>query len=231
MARVSLVSVFGTIPDPRRKQGRRHPLPAILALICLATMCGRKSMSAVVQWGKDQGQEMARKLGFDWHGTPVQSTIHDLLKVLPEEQIAAALQQWAAGWQSELTAWSGGTANLEHICLDGKTLRGSAKGAIPCRHLLSVYAAQVGLVLGRHPAGAKENGGEIVAARAVLEGLVLEGRIVTGDAMFAQRDLCQKIVTRGGEYLLAVKDNQPRLLKEIEDVFRSPGVPLFAPGR
>lgn len=208
-------------------------MPAILTLICVATMCGCQNMSAVVQWVQDHGQEMARKLGFGRHGTPVQSTIHDLLKVLPEESIAAALALWASGWQSRLKdqARGRGPAGLEPICLDGKTLRGSAKGAIPCRHQLSVYAAQLGLTLARHPAGAKANGGEIVAARAVLETLALEGRIVTGDAMFAQRDLCQKIVTRRGEYLLALKDNQPRLLKEIEDVFGSPGVPLFAPGR
>ena len=65
-------------------------------------------------------------------------------------------------------------------------------------------------------------GGEITAAPLLLAGLVLKGKLITGDAIHAQRKLCGQIVDGGGEYLLAVKENQPTLLGEIVDVFRSP---------
>ena len=85
--------------------------------------------------------------------------------------------------------------------------------------------------MGQASAGAKEQGGEIVAAGPLLEGLVLEGKAVTGDALFAQRDLCRQITEGGGHYLLALKDNQPSIKREVQDVFRSPCVPLFVASR
>ncbi len=81
--------------------------------------------------------------------------------------------------------------------------------------------------LAQQPAGAKAEGGEITAAPLLLEKLVLQGQLFTGDAIFTQRSLCQQITDGQGDYLLSAKDNQPKLVKEIEDVFRSPGVPFF----
>ena len=220
MAQISLVAALGQVPDPRRRQGTRHPLPAILALTSVAMMCGCRSLYAIAQWGRDHGQAMAGKLGFSRGCTPVVSTLHEVFKRLDAEAFEGALRQWASSWCEALDA--GGEA----MCLDGKTLRGTQGHRLPAVHLLAAYARRLEIVVGQESADGKQDGGELTAASKLLESLVLKGWIITGDALFAQRNLCQVIVAGQGDYLLTVKDNQPRLKREIEDVFRSPCSPL-----
>ena len=141
----------------------------------------------------------------------------------------AAYEEALSRWAYSCRAMLGPCGQLEAVCIDGKTLRGSQDHEVPGVHLLSAFMAEVGLVLKQVSAGAnKEDGGEIAAASEVLMSLVLKGRVVTGDALFAQRKLCAAITERGGEYLLTVKENQPKLLAEIEDVFRSPRAPFLS---
>src|SRR5262249_10143325 len=99
------------------------------------------------------------------------------------------------------------------IALDGKTVRGSKDGEAPGQHLVAAYAADAQAVLAQVRVDAKTN--EHKAALQLLGILPLRGRIVTGDALFCQRDLCAKVVAGGGDYVLAVKDNQPSLADDI----------------
>ena len=79
--------------------------------------------------------------------------------------------------------------------------------------MLSVMAQHSGLTLRQAEVGSKTN--EHKAALELLRGMVLEGRVVTGDAMFCQRDLCAQIVEQGGDYLFTVKGNQLGLERDI----------------
>ena len=222
---MSLVEAFSSVPDPRGRRGRRHPLPAVLTLLAVGTMCGGRSIYAILQWGRDHGQELAEQLGLAKHGIPTDGMMSNLLRRMDLPTYEEALSRWTHLCRVSLEP----CGELEAISLDGKTLRGSQGHEIPGVHLLSVFMAGVGLVLKQVSAGAnKEDGGEITAASEVLMGLVLKGRVVTGDALFAQRKLCAKITEPGGDYLLAVKENQPKLLAEIEDVFRSPRAPFLS---
>lgn len=222
---LSLMQALASVPDPRSPRGRRHPLLGVLALMSVATICGCRSVYAILQWGREQGKEMAEKLGLGKHGIPTDGTMSNLLRRLDTGQFEAALQRWAAAWPAEATA----AGVPDGISIDGKTLRGARGHEVPGVHLLSAYAVRLGLVLNQVPAGAnKEEGGEITAAPALLESLVLQGKVVTGDAIHAQRELCQLIVNKGGDYLMTVKENQPKLHGELVDLFRSPCAPLFA---
>lgn len=222
-----LTEVFAGIPDPRRAQGRRHPLPGVLALLCVSVMCGCRSLYAIAQWGRDYGQEMAVKLGLKKeHGTPAVSTLHELLKRLDGKAFEAALRRWAGSWLPAVDQ-AAQAADLEPISIDGKTLCGSQGHEVPAVHLLAAYAARLGLVLHQVRADAtKAEGGEITAAPKLLAELVLQGKIVVADAIHAQRKLCGQIRKGGGEYLLVVKENQPKLHLELVDLFRSPCTPL-----
>lgn len=222
---MSLVEAFNSVPDPRGRRGRRHPLPAVLSLLAVGTMCGGRSIYAILQWGRDHGQELAEQLGLAKHGIPTDGMISNLLRRMDLPAYERALSRWIHSCRVALEP----CGELEAISIDGKTLRGSQGHEVPGVHLLSAFMAGVGLVLKQVSAGAnKEDGGEITAASEVLMGLVLKGRVVTGDALFAQRKLCAAITEPGGEYLLAVKENQPKLLAEIEDVFRSPRAPFLS---
>ncbi len=224
---LSLLEALSSVPDPRRRRGRRHPLPAVLALLSVATMCGCRSVYAALQWGRDQGKDMAARLGLARHGIPTDGMMSNLLRALDRAAFEAALARWAQAW-----ACAAGDAadpdHLEPVAIDGKTLRGARGHAVPGVHLLAAYATRLGLVLNQVPAGAnKTEGGEITAAPLLLQGLVLQGKLITGDAIHAQRKLCGQIVGGGGEYLLSVKENQPRLHGELVDLFRSPVAPLL----
>jgi hypothetical protein len=200
--------------------------------MCVAIMCGCRSLYAIAQWGRDHGQEMAVQLGLNpKHGTPAVSTLHALVKRLEINAFEAALCRWASSWLEPVDA-AAKAADLEPISIDGKTLCGSHGHEVPAVHLLAAYATRLGVVLNQVKADAtKEEGGEITAAPKLLQDLVLLGKIVIADALHAQRKLCGQICQGGGEYLLVVKDNQPKLQGELVDLFRSPCAPFLPAAR
>ena len=103
---------------------------------------------------------------------------------------------------------------IKHVAIDGKTLRGSGTGALKALHLVSAWATEQQLSLGQVAVDDKSN--EITAIPQLLELLDITGAFVTIDAMGCQKDIAQKIVTGGGDYILTVKDNQPNLLTDIQ---------------
>lgn len=225
---LSLVEAFASVPDPRSRLGRRHPLGGVLALMSVAVMCGCRSVYAALQWGRDHGQEMVRKLGLAKHGVPSDGMMSNLMRRLDVAAFEAALSRWAVAWPADIGQCVAPEAVPQAIAIDGKTLRGARGHEVAGVHLLAAYAVRLGLVLKQVSAGANpEEGGEIGAARLLLEGLVLQGKVITGDAIHAQRELCGKIIKGQGDYLLAVKENQPKLHNELVDLFRSPVDPLL----
>jgi len=214
-----LIEVFAAIPDFRKPRGKRHSLPAIFALACCAMLCGARSYSAIAEWGRNYGTRIAQALGFT-HGTPCAATLHTIFRHVNRDEFEAHLGTWADRVVGSLPAApeTPGTA----VALDGKTLRGSKKQGAPGTHLLSALAHQVGVTLAQHAVDDKTN--EITAVETLLHHLVLEGRIVTMDALLTQRHVAQTIVDKGGDYVMIVKENQPRLRADIELVFTLPPV-------
>jgi predicted transposase YbfD/YdcC len=214
-----LIEVFAAMPDFRKPRGKRHPLTAIFALACCAMLCGARSYSAIAEWGRNYGTRIAQALGFT-HGTPCAATLHTIFRHVNRDEFEAHLGTWAESIVGSLPAApeTPGTA----VALDGKTLRGSKKQGAPGTHLLSALAHQVGVTLAQHAVDDKTN--EITAVETLLHHLVLEGRIVTMDALLTQRHVAQTIVDKGGDYVMIVKENQPRLRADIALVFTLPPV-------
>jgi DDE_Tnp_1-associated/Transposase DDE domain len=202
---LSLLDVLAEIPDPRHRRGIRHPLSAILGLAVLAMLTGCKSYQAIAQFGRDKGFTLAQALGFRRGKTPTKATYSILFRRLDVVAFEAALARWIASRLSD--------AQSRVIALDGKTLRGSREGGVPGQHLVAAYAVEAAAVLAQVRVDAKTN--EHKAALQLLGILPVRGRIVTGDAIFCQRDLCQEIIDEGGDYVFTVKDNQPSLAIDI----------------
>src|SRR5215467_5118639 len=212
-----LVEVFAAIPDFRQSRGKRHALSAIFALACCAMLCGARSYSAIAEWGRNYGTRIARALGFT-HGTPCAATLHTIFRHIDRDEFEAYLGVWADSVvESQAPAAEPPGAA---VALDGKTLRGSKKPGAPGMHLLSALAHHVGVTLAQHAVDDKTN--EITAVEALLQGLVLEGRVMTMDALLTQRHVAQTIVDKGGDYVMIVKENQPQLHADIELVFMLP---------
>ena len=212
-----LIEVFADIPDFRKAKGKRHPLPAILSLACCALLCGYRSYGAIAEWGRNYGTDMAKALGFT-HNTPCAATLFTIFGRLDREAFEAKLGAWANSVMAHTP--SAAEAPKEAMAVDGKTLRGSKKQGAPGTHVLSVLSHRLGLTLTQHAVDAKTN--EIKAIETVLEQIVLTGRVLTMDALLTQRQVAQTIVDKGGDYVMIVKANQPKLKDEIELVFTLP---------
>ncbi len=224
----SLLSFLAAVPDPRSRHGRRHPLPALLAAVCLALLCGAKSYAAIAQWAADQDLTLMHRLGFT-RRPPKLGGIRKVLMALDVAAFEAVLSRWAEAVLGRPVAV--GSTPLEAFALDGKSARGSCDGLEKAVHLLALVAHESGLTLAQTavPNGGSDKTNEHKAALRLLEGLVLHGRLITGDAMFCQRDFCQGVVNAGGDYLVFVKENQPTLLHDIEAAFAPETTGAFSP--
>jgi predicted transposase YbfD/YdcC len=212
-----LVASLHEIPDPRQPQGRRHSLTAILALMCVAMLCGYRSYSAMADWGRCYGERLAQALGFTRHRTPCAATLYHVMRKLDSHLVEATLGAWA---ESVLTTLPPAPGEPEALAIDGKTLRGSRRQGAPAAHLLSVLSHRLGLTLWQQAVADKTN--EIPVLEEVLRGLVVAGRVITVDALLTQRAIAQRIVEDGGDYVMIVKGNQPQLQHDIQLLFQEP---------
>lgn len=202
---LSLVEALADVPDPRSRHGRRYPLLACLCLVVLGILAGRKTIEAILELHEDFGDGLPLALGFHRARFPSKGALIDLLARLDPDAVEAALSAWVTSHLSPQQA--------QVIAIDGKTLRGSRDGVLPGHHLLAAYASDAQAVLAQMRVDAKTN--EHKAALKLLRLLPLEGKVVSGDAMFTHRDTAQEVLDGGGDYILIVKDNQPELKSQI----------------
>jgi hypothetical protein len=92
---LALIDLFSNIPDFRQARGKRHPLPAILALAAAALLCGYRSYSAIAEWGRNYGQALASSLGFKGGKTPCAATLHTIFCHLDKSAVEEHLGRWA----------------------------------------------------------------------------------------------------------------------------------------
>jgi len=187
-----LIEVLAEVPDFRQDQGKRHTLTAILCLACAAILCGYRSYGAMAEWGQHYGTELARALGFKNGKTPCAGTLHTIFRHLDKEAFEARIGKWAESvLQKSLPP-----GTLQGIGIDGKTLRGSKKQGAKDAHVLSAVSHGLGLTLGQQAVDDKTN--EITAVQDLLLLLILEGRVVTMDALLTQKEIAATILEKGG---------------------------------
>lgn len=223
----TLYAAFEQMPDPRHRQGRRHPLSAILALTTAAMAAGNTGLDAIAQWGRmmfERHRAWWRSLGFHSYRSPSSSTLSRTFRVIDAAKFEAILAAWISGLRSK----AGDTVRDRAVSLDGKTLRGSQRrsGEVPGVHLLAAYLQEAGCVLSQCRVDEKTN--EPKAALDLLNTLMLKEAVLVGDAIFCQKELAQAVRAAGGDYLFVVKDNQATLKESIEAAFAPPSSPLGA---
>lgn len=213
----NLLVGLAQIPDPRGRQGRRHPLAAMLAAVVCATLCGARGYSAIVQWLHALPVPWWHRLGFT-RRPPKDHAFRDLLAAIAPEAFESAVRAWMQTLLGESVE-----GELRAVAIDGKTLCGTLAAHQRAVHLLSLFDQRLGGVLSQQRVDEKTN--EHKAALQLLQTIVLTDTVITGDAMFCQREVCQTIIDSGGDYFVVVKENQPNLQQDIAAEFR----PAFSP--
>ncbi len=156
-------------------------------------------------------EEFLRKFLKLENGIPSEDTINRMFSSIDSKQFEACFIRWVNSI-SKITKG-------QVIAIDGKTLRGAkANGKKSPVHMVSAWANESNLVLGQVRVNDKSN--EITAIPELIENLMIEGNIITIDAMGTQTDIAEKIIKNGADYILAVKENQAQLLEHIKDEFR-----------
>jgi predicted transposase YbfD/YdcC len=218
----SLFAALATLSDRRDARGLRYALVTVLVYLILAKLAGEDHLRGIAQWVALRQEELACALGLAKPQAPHATTYSRVLrKAVHIEDLEQVVRDFFANQPK-----AGKSVVLN---LDGKTLRGTIPaGKSKGVHLLAAYLPEEGWVMYQVEVGSWEN--EIPAAMRILRQLDLRGKIVTADALLAQRELSTHIVQAGGDFVWTVKGNQSRSLEDIELLFAPEScVPGFSP--
>ena len=209
----SIGSHFESLTDPRHTRNRKHLLVDIVVISICGILCGASGPTAIHRWAKSKHEWLAKHLTLP-HGIPSRDCLRRLLMILKPEAFQKCFEEWIA---SGVEADSTGQRRL--VAIDGKCCRRShdaSKDWGPL-HIVSAWASEQGITLGQVATDDKSN--EITAIPELLTRLDLSNTIVTIDAIGCQKAIAQQIVAEKGHFVIAVKDNQRKLLQAIRDFF------------
>jgi predicted transposase YbfD/YdcC len=210
--KMDFLDIFGQLDDPRIDRKKLHPMPEILLLTLCAVICGAESWDDIEMFGKSKLVFLRQYLPYE-HGIPSDDTVRRFFRAIDTTQFQRLFVEWVRAWLSPEVAG-------KVVAIDGKTLRGSHDGGQSPIHVVSAFASEAGIVLGQVKTSEKSN--EITAIPELLEWLDVRGAIVTIDAMGCQKAIAEKIIDKGGDYLLALKGNQSSLHEDVRLHFEQP---------
>jgi predicted transposase YbfD/YdcC len=203
---------WAELDDPRSGNAARHDLYELLMIAFCTVLCGGQSAVDMARFVRAKEPFLRGFLKLE-NGLPSHDTFSRLFRLLDPEQFRATFQRFMARFGAGLEGV---------IAIDGKVLRRSfdkarQKSAL---HMVSAWGCDQRLVLAQVATDEKSN--EITAVPKLLKLLSLKGTIVTTDALNCQRAIAQQIVDQGGDYVLALKDNQPTLAADVKTYFDDP---------
>jgi predicted transposase YbfD/YdcC len=206
----SITTHFGTLPDPRIGNAKRHVLLDILVIAICAAICGADTWVEVALWAKANRQWLRTFLALP-NGIPSHDTFGRVFALLDANQFRRCFLVWVRA-VSKLTQG-------QIVAIDGKKLRRSHDRSCGKKALVmvSAWATTNGVVLGQLKVNAKSN--EMKVIPELLKLLDLTGCIVTLDALNCQTQIAAQIKAQNADYILAVKDNQGKLHADLKELF------------
>lgn len=198
---------FTDLRDPRVTGRCQHDLLDVILIVICGCIAGADDFVSIAAFARSKETWLRERLGLKLaNGMPSHDTLTRVFAVVNPQQFNECFLAWVAVAAERL--------KVKQIPIDGKTMRGSRKGACPALHIVSAWATEAGITLAQVRTEEKSN--EITAIPELLELLDISGSLVSIDAAGCQKEIAAKIVAGKGDYLLAVKQNQPRLFEDIE---------------
>lgn len=209
----SIGSYFESLSDPRHLRNRKHLLVDIIVIAVCGMICGCDGPTAIHRWASERSDWLAQFLSLP-NGIPSRDCIRRLVMALRPEAFQECFQDWVCQ-----AIPKNESERQRLISIDGKTCRGSHDAAhgLGALHIVSAWASEEGIALGQVATEEKSN--EITAIPELLRRIDLTDSVVTIDAMGCQKEIAKDIVAGGGDFVIAVKDNQPKLREAIADHF------------
>src|SRR5690348_3296713 len=219
----TLIAAFETVEDPRCEWKVEHRLLDILVIAVCAVLGEAESFEDIALYGRCKRQWLEGFLALP-NGIPSRDTFRRVLMLVDPD----AFERCFLGWvRAVFRTEEGGP---RQVAIDGKTVRRSfdlRKGRSPL-HLVSAYATEGGIVLAQR--ATETRGGELAVVPELLDGLDLEGCLASLDALACRPGIAERVVGRGGDYLLALKGNRRKAHAEVKAWFAAnafaPGAPL-----
>lgn len=200
---------FSDLPDPRAANAR-HDLLEVVFIALAAMLCGAEGCSDMAEFGEAKEPFLRQLLRLE-HGIPSHDTFSRVFRLLDPQAFEAAFRQFMAGFAESLSGV---------VAIDGKAVRGAferGRRTTPL-HLVNVWAAEARLAIAQRLA---PNRNETAGALEVLQLLSLKDCIVTADALHCHAKMAQGVLDRGGEYVLALKENQSALFADAKDLLEA----------
>ena len=209
---MNLFERFEVLEDPRDERGKKYKLIDILIMTIYGLLCGLKDFTNIADFMKLKEDYFTKLLNLE-NGTPSHDCLSDLYASIDPKQFMKIFIEWTKDILEKKTG--------KKISIDGKAIKSATdkinNGNIP--YIVSTFIGEIGLSIGEVKVDDKSN--EITAIPELLDLLDIEGATITIDAIGTQEDIVNKIVNKGGHYVLPVKDNQRILKKEIKSQFDS----------
>jgi len=220
---------FAHIDDPRQAHKINHLLSEILFITILAIITGADDFSEIARYARLKKKWLATFLKLPG-GIPSHDTFNRVLCMIDARQFQQSFVDWVDDIRNHIKTPDYHTEALEDkdvISIDGKTVCNSKDSATGKKaiHMVSALSSKYGLVLGQQKCYEKSN--EITAIPKLLDMFLIEGSVITLDAMGCQRDIASKIIKKKADYILALKGNQGNLYKEVKDLFDKIDTPEF----
>lgn len=214
MHAATLLEAFSELDDPRCRRGIRHPFSGIVVLMLLGMLARIREMEVLVRWATVNWDQLKEPLGFDRDQPPCATTISRTLAKCSVADFQAALTTWLQDCLSE-------TPTSGVLAVDGKTAKQGIDDNGRPLHMLNAFIHDVQAVVGQWSTGAEKTNEPALLRRhlvALLETYPML-RLITGDAMFAQRPLAELICGQGRDYLLQIEANQGDTLDALQHCF------------
>ena len=209
---MNLFERFEVLEDPRDIRGKRYKLIDILIMTIYGLLCGLKDFTNIADFMKIKEDYFTKLLKLE-NGTPSHDCLSDIFAKIDSKKFMEIFIEWT----KEIVKIKTG----KNISIDGKAVRNATdkinNGNIP--YIVSAFIGEIGLSIGQVKVDDKSN--EITAIPDLLDLIEIEGAIVTIDAIGTQETIVNKIVDKGGHYVLKVKKNQKELLRQIKSQFSS----------